>query len=95
MKNNIIIIKEHCKSVIIGKIHFMFSGRPIQFGNLTFVWRSPKDDKGPVKFSTSIVYKGQFMIIEAKINGSRIKNGGEVPYQAFPVRVIHHTIASI
>ena len=63
----------------------MFSGRPIQFGNLTFVWRSPKDDKGPVKFSTSIVYKGQFMIIEARINGSRIKNGGEVPYQAFPV----------
>ena len=70
----------------------MFSGRPIQFGNLTFVWRSPKDDKGPVKFSTSIVYKGQFMIIEAKINGSRIKNGGEVPYQAFPVRAIYHTI---
>jgi len=35
------------------------------------------------------------MIIEAKINGSRIKNGGEVPYQAFPVRAIYHTIAGI
>ena len=78
----------------LAKTHFMFSGRPIQFGNLTFVWRSPKDDKGPVMFSTSIVYKGQFMIIEARINGSRIKNGGEVPYQAFPVRAIYQTICS-
>ena len=61
-------------------------GRPIRFGNLTFVWRSPSEDKGPVKFRGSVVYNGQYILLDAKVNGSRIKNGGELPYAAFPVQ---------
>ena len=61
------------------------SGRPIQFGNLEFTWRSPEKDMGPVRFLGSVVFKGQYITLDAKINGSRIKNRGEIPYMAFPV----------
>ena len=61
-------------------------GRPIQFGNLEFTWRSPEKDMGPVRFLGSVVFKGQYLKLEAKINGSRIKNRGEIPYMAFPVK---------
>ena len=43
---------------------------------------------GPVKFKGSVVYKGEFLEIEAKINGSRIKNNGEIPFKPFPVILI-------
>ena len=61
-------------------------GRPIQFGNLEFTWRSPEKDMGPVRFLGSVVFKGQYLMLDAKINGSRIKNRGEIPYMAFPVK---------
>ena len=67
---------------------FRISGRPIQFGNLSFVWLSPNDDQGPVKFVASVVYDDQYTTIDAKINGSRIKNGGFLEYTAFPVGLI-------
>jgi hypothetical protein len=66
---------------------FILPGRPIQFGNLSFTWRSPKNDKGPVKFQASVVYQGKYLMIDAKINGSKIKNGRGIPYEAFPVNV--------
>ena len=67
---------------------FWISGRPIEFGNLSFVWLSPNDDQGPVKFVASVVYDEQYTTIDAKINGSRIKNGGFLEYTAFPVGLI-------
>ena len=67
------------------RLRIFIAGRPIQFGNLSFVWRSPEHMSGPVKFKGSVVYNGEFLEIEAKINGSRIKNNGEIPFKPFPV----------
>ena len=62
------------------------SGRPIQFGNLSFTWRSPNEDEGPVMFKASVVYQGKYLMIDAKVNGSKIRNGRGIPYEAFPVK---------
>jgi len=62
-------------------------GRPIQFGNLKFTWRSPDKDMGPVRFLGSVVFNEQYLILDAKINGSRIKNRGEIPYKEFPMEL--------
>ena len=40
---------------------------------------------GPVRFLGSVVSNGQYLLLDAKINGSRIKNRGEIPYKEFPV----------
>ena len=67
------------------QLSIIILGRPIQFGNLKFTWRSPDKDMGPVRFLGSVVFNGQYLLLDAKINGSRIKNRGEIPYKEFPV----------
>ena len=69
---------------------FILPGRPIQFGNLSFTWHSPDDDEGPVMFKASVVYQNKYLIIDARINGSKIKNGRGIPYESFPVEINHH-----
>ena len=72
---------------MIEKDQLLFSSaRPVQFGDLRFIWQAPNNDEGPVKFRGSVAYDGKYLVIDANINGSRIENNGEIPFAAFPVR---------
>ena len=64
--------------------NLLTTGRPILIGNLTFVWRSPIDDVGPIRVVGSVVYNNAYV----KIDGNR---GREIPFKSFPVST-HNTI---
>ena len=52
-------------------------GRPIRLGNLTFTWRAPPTDYGPIKFVASIVSGDEYTVVES----------GEVKFNNFPVSI--------
>jgi len=55
----------HClqkrKSSVVDK------GRPIKLSNLTFTWRAPPTDYGPIRFVASIAHGNQYNIIQSEL----------------------------
>ena len=51
--------------------------RPIRLGNLTFTWRAPPTDYGPIKFVASIVSGDEYTVVETE----------EVTFNTFPVSI--------
>jgi hypothetical protein len=41
-------------------------GRPIELGNLTFTWKAPAYDSGPVRIIASIVYNDAYVIVNSR-----------------------------
>jgi len=52
-------------------------GRPVKLGNMTFTWRAPPTDYGPIKFVASIVQGNEYTVVETR----------PVTFNAFPVSI--------
>jgi len=65
----------HCqdkrKSSVVDK------GRPVKLGNMSFTWRAPAQNYGPIKFTASIVKNNEYMVIDTKM----------VTFNPFPVSI--------
>lgn len=63
----------HClgkrKSSVVNK------ARPVRIGNLTFTWKAPPTDYGPIQFVASIVKDNKYAIVKTK----------EITFNGFPV----------
>ena len=52
-------------------------GRPIRLSNLTFTWRAPPTDYGPIRFVASIAHGGQYNVISSE----------EISFNNFPMSI--------